>query len=86
MIAMVITCVILGMITKGKWDTVNSEYIVANNKYYHLSYTYLFGYINFYYEYKSQTKASLIANGHTTPTSDWYKKKSYICENCIMNT
>jgi hypothetical protein len=56
------------MITKGKWDIVNSEYIVGNSKYYHLS-----GYINYYYEYKTQTKASLNANGHSTPTSDWYK-------------
>jgi hypothetical protein len=30
-------------------DTVNSEYTVANSKYYHLSYTHLLGYINFYY-------------------------------------
>jgi hypothetical protein len=59
------------MFKKGKCDTVNSEYIVANSKYYNFSYTHLFGYINFYYEYKTQTKASLIANGHRTPTSDW---------------
>jgi hypothetical protein len=59
------------MIKKGNCDTVNSEYIVANSKYNHLSYTHLFGYINFYYQYKTQTKASLNANGHTTPTSDW---------------
>jgi hypothetical protein len=71
MIAKVIRNVGLGMITKGKWDTVNSEYIVDNSKYYHLSYTNLFGYINFYYEYKTQNKASLNANGHRTPTSDW---------------
>jgi hypothetical protein len=32
----------------------------------------LFGYINWYYEYKTHTKVSVIANGHLTPTSDWY--------------
>jgi hypothetical protein len=61
------------MITKGKCDTVSSEYIIANSKNYHLSYTHMFGYINFYYEYKTQTKASLNGNGHRTPTSDWYQ-------------
>jgi hypothetical protein len=61
------------MITKGKCDRVNSEYIVANSKYYHLSYTHLFVYINFYYEYKTQTNTSPNGNGHRTPTSDWYK-------------
>jgi hypothetical protein len=58
------------MTTKGKCDTVNSEYTVANSKYNPLSYTHLLGYINFYYEYKTQTKASLNANANWTPTSD----------------
>jgi hypothetical protein len=61
------------MITKGKCDTLNSEYIVVNSKYYQFSYTPLFGNIKFYYKYKTQTKASLNADGHRTPTSDWYK-------------
>jgi hypothetical protein len=43
MIAMVSIYVGLGMITKGKCDTVNSEYIVAKSKSYHFSYTHLFG-------------------------------------------
>jgi hypothetical protein len=53
---------VLGITTKGKCDTVNSEYTVSNNKYYHLSYTHLFGYINCYYGYKTHTKTSLKDN------------------------
>jgi hypothetical protein len=52
------------MITKCKCDTVNSEYTLANSKYYHLSYTNMLGYINCYYKYKTNTKFSLIANKH----------------------
>jgi hypothetical protein len=48
----------------GKCDTPNSEYKVVNSKNYHLSYTYLLGYIKCDYEYKTQTKASLNANAH----------------------
>jgi hypothetical protein len=58
------------MTTKGKCDTLNSEYKVVNSKNYHLSCTHMFGYIKCYCEYKTQTKASLNANEHKTPTSD----------------
>jgi hypothetical protein len=63
----------LGMPTKGKCDTFNNEYKVVNCKKYHLSYTHLLGYNNCYYEYNTQTKASLNATAYKTPTSDWYK-------------
>jgi hypothetical protein len=61
------------MITKGKCDTVNSEYIVANSKYYNLSYTHFLGYIKFYYEYKTHNKAYLNSNAYYITTTDWYK-------------
>jgi hypothetical protein len=52
------------MTTKGKCDTLNMEYTVVNSKYYHLSYTYMLGYINYSYKFKTYTKASLNANAH----------------------
>jgi hypothetical protein len=73
MIAIFITYVGLRNDYKGKCNTVNSEYTAANNKYNHLSYIHMLGYINFYYEYKTQTKAYLNASAQWTPTSDWYK-------------
>jgi hypothetical protein len=76
---------VLGMTTKSKYDTVNSVYSVPNSKYDHLSCPPLLGYINYYYEYKLHTTASVNANGHETLTSDWYKLKSSICNICLMN-
>jgi hypothetical protein len=55
------------MTTKGKCDTLNRGYKVVNSKNYHLLYTYIIGYIKCYYEYKSQTKASLNANAPKPP-------------------
>jgi hypothetical protein len=52
------------MTTNGKCDTLSNEYNVVNSKKYHLSYTHLIGYIKCYYEYKTQTKASLNINAH----------------------
>jgi hypothetical protein len=54
----------LGMTTEGECYTVNSEYTVAKIQYNHLSYTLLFGYINYYYTYKTHNKAFLNANEH----------------------
>jgi hypothetical protein len=62
MIAMVITDVGLRNDYIFKCDTVNSESTLAKNKYYHLSFTHLLGFINLYYEYITQTKSSLNAN------------------------
>jgi hypothetical protein len=64
MIVMVIIYVGLRNDYKGQFFAVNSEITVANIKYYHLSYTHLLCYINLYYEYKTQTKASLNAHAH----------------------
>jgi hypothetical protein len=61
------------MTTNGKCDTVNSEYTVANNKYYNLSYTHYIGYIKCYYDYKIHNKASFNSNAHYITTTDWYK-------------
>jgi hypothetical protein len=61
------------MTTKGKCDTVNSEYTVANSKYYHLSYTNLLSNFNFIKSTKFTTKTPLNANAHWTPISNWYK-------------
>jgi hypothetical protein len=44
--------------------SVNSEYTVPKSKYDNLSYPNLLGYINYYNEYKTHTKASLNANAH----------------------
>jgi hypothetical protein len=61
------------MSTKGKCNTVNNEYNVTKSKCHHLSYPQLLSYINFYYEYKTHTKASLNANTYYIYTSDRYK-------------
>jgi hypothetical protein len=64
MIATVITYVGLRNYYNRRMYTVNSEYNVANRKYYHLSYTHLLGYINCYYEYRTHNKTSLNSNAH----------------------
>jgi hypothetical protein len=64
MIAMVITYVGVRNDYKCQCDTLNSEYKAVNSKNYHLSYTDMLGYIKSYYEYKTQTKASLSIKAH----------------------
>jgi hypothetical protein len=63
-LALVISYINLRFTTKDKSDTVNSEYTVPNSKYDHSPYSQLLGDINFYYEHKTHTKASLNANAH----------------------
>jgi hypothetical protein len=64
MIAMVITYVGIRIDYKGQGDVVNNEYSVENSKYYHVSYTNLLIYIDYNYEYKIHSKASLNVNAH----------------------
>jgi hypothetical protein len=73
MIDMVITYVGLMNVYKSKLNTVNMDFIVANSKNYHLSYTHTLFYIHDYYLYKTQNKASLNSNAQCTTTSARYK-------------
>jgi hypothetical protein len=49
-----------GRTTQNKCDTVNSEYTLRNSKH-HSKYPHLFIYINYYYDYKIHSPASLNA-------------------------